>query len=276
MKTTGRTLGCRSIRREIEEAGEADSLSLSVNDHLRTCSACEVFYDEQTKLRQLVSSLGTVAAPADFDFRLRARLAGEKARGGHPFAIGNLSFGSRSAVFAAALLLTGSAILFVSLRGRQDGAVANNSVSGTPAVQNSSVESSPLASAVGPDAVPAPIPSGSVRPNTEDASLKERRQPAYRRRAEPRPAQLALAGNARLTSTDMASTQASILKPEDFTANTGRTVFPIDASAQPLKVSLDNGRGSSKTISLPGVSFGSQRVLTQNPTPLLAAARGSW
>jgi hypothetical protein len=37
--------------------------------------------------------------------------------------------------------------------------------------------------------------------------------------------------------------------------------FPIDASLQPFKVSLDDGRGNAKTISVPTISFGSQRIV---------------
>jgi hypothetical protein len=37
--------------------------------------------------------------------------------------------------------------------------------------------------------------------------------------------------------------------------------FPIDASLQPFKVSLDDGRGNARTISVPTISFGSQRIV---------------
>jgi hypothetical protein len=73
----------------------------------------------------------------------------------------------------------------------------------------------------------------------------------------------------------MASTAAKVLRPNEMVA-AGHSVFPIDASTQALKVSLDNGRGSSKTISVPGVSFGSQRVATQSQSSLLASSRGAW
>jgi hypothetical protein len=73
----------------------------------------------------------------------------------------------------------------------------------------------------------------------------------------------------------MASTPARVIRPDELVA-AGHSVFPIEASPQALKVSLDNGRGSSKTVSVPGVSFGSQRVLTQNASPLLASSRGAW
>src|SRR5215510_2423926 len=54
-----------------------DGYSAAAAEHLRECAACREFQEQQTKLRQIVGSLGTVSAPADFDFRLRARLANE-------------------------------------------------------------------------------------------------------------------------------------------------------------------------------------------------------
>jgi hypothetical protein len=50
-------------------------------------------------------------------------------------------------------------------------------------------------------------------------------------------------------------------------------MFPIEASSQSVKVSLDDGRGNARTISFPTVSFGSQRV------PTIAnqlAPKGAW
>ena len=75
-----RNMNCRNVRHEIEEAAVGDLLSSDVNDHLSNCVACKTFFREQTSLQELVASLGTVEAPGDFDFRLRARLAGEKAK----------------------------------------------------------------------------------------------------------------------------------------------------------------------------------------------------
>jgi hypothetical protein len=51
------------------------------------------------------------------------------------------------------------------------------------------------------------------------------------------------------------------------------TAFPIEASLQSVKVSLDDGRGNARTISFPPVSFGSQRVLT---TANQFAPKGNW
>ncbi len=115
-----RNMNCRNVRREIEEAAPGKWLSSDVNKHVLSCVACETLLREQTKLRELMSSLGTVEAPGDFDFRLRARLAGEKRAVAQSFALGNFSFGLRSAVVVTILLFIGSALMFVSFRTRSN------------------------------------------------------------------------------------------------------------------------------------------------------------
>jgi len=62
---------CELIRRELDELMLNEDLSAAAAEHLRDCASCQEFRRQQTKLRQIVGSLGTVNAPADFDFRLR-------------------------------------------------------------------------------------------------------------------------------------------------------------------------------------------------------------
>src|SRR4029078_3722879 len=66
---------CKVIRRELDELMLGEGWSAAAREPLRECAECREFHVQQTKLRQIVGSLGTVEAPADFDFRLRARLA---------------------------------------------------------------------------------------------------------------------------------------------------------------------------------------------------------
>ena len=68
---------CREIRINLEHLLLDDDLSPATAAHLQSCADCREFHLRQTKLRQIVGSLGTVNAPADFDFRLRARLAAD-------------------------------------------------------------------------------------------------------------------------------------------------------------------------------------------------------
>jgi hypothetical protein len=273
-----RNMNCRNVRYEIEEAAVGDLLGSDVNDHLSSCVACKTFFREQTRLQELVASLGSVEAPGDFDFRLRARLAGEKRGVAQPLALGNFSFGLRSAAVATILLLIGSALMFVSFRTRSN---------------------TPLTADV-PKTAPLPAPdkqgTGQSKPTdlretgtSEVASgpLKNERNPVEANLGSsdhrvPKRRVLngelaTLGAKNRQKSRDLSGTQAAVLKASDQVIDTyPTTAFPINASSQSLKVSVDDGRGSSRTISLPTVSFGSQRSLSQSASPLMASARGAW
>ncbi len=276
MKHIGSKIGCRDIHREIEEAGVGESLSTMAGDHVKSCTACSTFYDEQLKLRQIVASLGTVSAPNDFDFRLRARLAGEKRSAANPLAV-SWSFGFRSAAFATLVAALGVAILFAGLRRDTSPIVADDSRNAATVGNGKSAKADPTsgesqATGAGQQQV-AVVPTNALGdPGATSPSRKSggKRGMTSRRTAA---AELASRRSPRGTSEDMASTQAPILRAGSEVASTQG--FPIHSSPQPLKVSLDNGRGSSKTISLPGVSFGAQPVLAQS-SPVLASARGAW
>src|SRR6267143_3411506 len=133
-----RNMNCRDIRREIEEVGPDNLLSSSAKDHMENCLECRTFSEDRLKLREMLSSLGAVTAPDDFDFRLRARLAKEKRGGAHPFVMRNLSFGFRSAAFATILLLIGSAFLFVHFSGPADSSLSATSTKPTSATIDAS------------------------------------------------------------------------------------------------------------------------------------------
>jgi hypothetical protein len=68
-------MNCKKFRTEIEEAGRTASLGAAASAHLASCASCRAFRTEREALRGLVASLARVDAPADFEFRLRARIA---------------------------------------------------------------------------------------------------------------------------------------------------------------------------------------------------------
>lgn len=252
-----RTMNCRNVRREIEEAGPGDLLSTSVGEHMRNCPECVRFSDEDVKLREIVSSLGIVEAPADFEFRLRARLAGEKRDVANHFSLGHFSFGFRTAAFAGLLLLFASALLLVSMRSQRETSLTAGDA--TPAATQPAADQH------------SNQPAVALAPNTPDTQATLVLRPV----AEKRTAGIASAGHqGRLKTKDMGSVPARVLRPSDLTARASD--FPIEARSQALKVSLDDESGSSRTISLPAVSFGSQRAVSQSTSPLVASARGSW
>src|SRR5215216_893690 len=72
---------CKVYRREVEEAADGGVMSTGARLHVSSCHACGVELRERERLRALVGGLGKVGAPADFEFRLRARMAAAKAGG---------------------------------------------------------------------------------------------------------------------------------------------------------------------------------------------------
>lgn len=279
-----RNINCRNVRREIEETAPGGLLSSPANDHVTNCVPCETLSREHVKLQEIVSSLGTVEAPGDFDFRLRARLVGEKpgsARSFALFGIGGVSFGLRSVAVAAMLLLVAAAFVLVSLRAQSD-----NSFS-AKAPTTEQPQSAPQAGAASnaSELAQGHAPDVNSNPKGTEPSAAVDGSPANafdRSPAKPRsaPRQTLLATfhpNGRVGVRDISSTQAQVITRDNELAGTyPTTAFPINASYQSLKVSVDNGRGSLRTISLPTVSFGSKQSLSQSSPPLMAAAREAW
>src|SRR5947209_16472485 len=101
---------CKTYRSEIEES--ADGLSDAARAHSESCPACGEFRRVSESLRRLVGGLERVEAPADFEFRLRARMASQRGtRGGRPFA-GRMNLYGFGAVAAALCFLAVSASLY--------------------------------------------------------------------------------------------------------------------------------------------------------------------
>ena len=255
-----RTMNCKNVWREIDETVPGDLLSAFARRHMSACRECRAFGEEHQKLQEILSGLGTIEAPGDFDYRLRARIAGEKAGNANfPLGFANLSFGFRAAAIATLLLVFGL-VAFLNFRPSSNNSlVANNSTSSPKAVDGNTT---PEVAVVAPVALETKtagdegnvVPKQSVAPRLS-ATATARQTPRMGIREE-------------------ASTPARIIKASDMNARAAD--YRIESSAQPMKVSLDNGKGSSRTISLPPVSFGSQRVMAQGSAPLMASSRGSW
>ena len=261
-----RSMNCRNTRREIEARGAGRLLSAAVAAHIEQCPACETLSRQQSQLHELVSSLGRVEAPADFDVRLRARLAAERNKETRSFSFADFSLALRSAAVAAVLLVIGSAFVFVSFRNQTSPAVAGNKEVTSPAAP----AVAPVQPAVKPDDVKVATVAGTDDASTHVVSPRTVRREGAR-------TELASLRGSRPGTRDLSSTSAGVLTRDEQLAGAYPTgAFPINASYQSLKVSVDNGSGLSRTISLPTVSFGSQRSLSNSASPLMASARGTW
>ena len=236
---------CELIRRELDELMLGELVSTGAVEHLRECGACREFHDKQTKLRQIVGSLGTVSAPADFDFRLRARLANESSSAASHFNFVEWPFVRRGLAAAALLLVLAT------------GAVIVRNILNQPATVTETAKESPA----------PPVretPQQGVTPNVPDVreqevvTLAPNKRPQGNRTERSAPA--AIRNTRPLATLDSASIGAEVINGAQSVASSA--AFPIDASSlQSFKVSLDDGRGNAKTISVPTISFGSQRLM---------------
>lgn len=229
---------CEVVRRQLDELMLDENVSAAVSEHLNECPACREFHRTQTKLRQMVGSLGTVEAPADFEFRLRARLAND-ANGALPFGFAYWPFARRGLAVASVVILLAA------------GAVVMWNVMNQPATINVAEQNPAPAPRETPSQVQTPAGTQS-NPEEFRAAIPENSPQKIR---HERPVQTPSRVKRPLSTVEFSSTRAEVLSATDASA-----VFPIDASLQPVRVSLDDGRGNAKVISVPTISFGSQRT----------------
>lgn len=226
---------CETVRHELEELMLNDECSMYVTQHMRECGDCREFHQKQTKLRQIVGSLGTVEAPPDFDFRLRARLANESSNAG--LRVMQWSFASKGFAAATMILLFVGGVVYVRT-------IVNQPAQETIAEQRTEPPQpppKPVENAAHFDSAPPVVSSNyGSRPGTNERRVSVSKKPT-------------------LATIDSASSQP----PSFIDVPRHSAIFSIDASnsLEPFKVSLDDGRGNARTISVPTITFGSQRVL---------------
>lgn len=253
-----KAMDCKACRNEIEDARRDERPSELAQAHLASCERCRLFQEGRSSLRELVSSLGTIAAPGDFDWKLRARINADK-RGAYRrrlragFAPGLPAIG----LAASFVLLVAAAVLFKQADVRLNPGQVE--MANVPA---KSVVKTPVPDSVKIDEVNGAATINSVAAvNTTNASAGNRPPRGARAmqnrssRVEPRAPELtasAAAANPSLRSNDFSSSAAPVVSLFSI---------PVRTPAQPLRVLLDEGRGTMRTVALQPVTFGSQKIL---------------
>jgi hypothetical protein len=248
---------CRSTRREIEQSELNQRLSEKALAHVDSCMPCREFHDERASLRELVGSLEPVAAPGDFDLRLRARIAAERQRNARGSFFTRFAVGTPAiAVAALIVVLVASIVWFAQRRPNHETTIASNSagVSG-PTVVATSDKSGPVKETSAPVAAETNPPPDltAAGPTARERNLY---QPASGKSIAPRGVEPA---------TDLNVTAAESIRQGEVS---------LSAPVKPLVVSMQDDRGGKRKISLPPVSFGSQR-LVDNRFPVTSNTR-SW
>lgn len=243
---------CETIRRELDELMLGDECSVAATQHLRDCEECREFHQKQTRLRQIVGGLGTVEAPPDFDFRLRARLANESNSQGFHLRALQWPMATRGVAVAAMLVLFVAG--FVLVRRNILTSPATPGVRPDVAIRPGNDEP--------PRPVPGPADNSGVESIAPVVAVSNGGPSNQRGERQVKPRKSLSAIDSAIESPPVIS--QSQLQP---------AIFPIDASLQSLTVSIDDGHGNARTISVPTISFGSQRALaTRNQY----APKGVW
>lgn len=275
-----RVANCKTVGREIEEADPGQPLSTSVTEHLGGCPQCQGFYDERSKLRQLVASLETVAAPPDFDFRVRSRLANEKASAHAGFFFRNFSFGFPSIALATLVLMIGGVFALRAWNAPTNSATALQTETrdvNPPNIVKS--EQSPLAgSELTKSELTLPDNKSTADATRDEGNEALRVVQGVAKRSSLKSTVASARSSRRLAIKEFSSTSAPVVKQEEAVASLETfPIFPIEASSQPLRLSLDYFGGISRTISVPALSFGSERVLAGGGLSLVKnSPKGAW
>jgi hypothetical protein len=294
-------MNCQKCKNEIEDRDlRRESLTSAAAAHVAACADCRVFGEERLALRRLVGGLEKVSAPADFDFRMRARMAAERdAVAASRASWFNFSPAALSWALAGCLALVVSASLYLQQRWPDAPALpsAEQARVAMPAPQAS-------VAAVMPERVQAAKDetrsSDSLNDETHssDAANREARSgveaaslnisPSRRQRALP----TRLAGRAgferELAQVQVEESNSAALlgsTPQFASSNPARSEsalipVPLDAPEGQLKVLLRDTSGGARTISVDSVSFGSRDVIrrpgaTYTPASL-SSNQGVW
>ena len=133
-------MNCKDIKAAIDSASRRNPVSNETHTHLSGCPDCRNYSDQSDALLSLLTAQPRVHAPADFDFRLRARIARAQAAPASPFAFLEKFFSrafsikqAAASLAALAVMAAGTTLYFQS--GQQVSTSPMVAVSKVPVVQ---------------------------------------------------------------------------------------------------------------------------------------------
>lgn len=232
-----RSLECRFTRQQIDELELGERPSERASAHLALCGGCRDFRAERSELRQLVGSLESVVAPADFEMRLRARIAREQSPSRQEPLFARLI---RTPALAAAALfvMVGGTLVWVAQRDIEPSAPLATVQQPSPLAKPSD---SNITTSVGSDTADTNASGDEVAENIP--SVPHRKPKA----------------GSRVRSQDYSVLPADPIRQGDQAY--------VNAPSKPVVFALEDAHGTKRKISLPPVSFGSQS-LVDNRVPV--------
>ena len=280
---------CKAVLREIEEMEAGASPSSEAKRHLLVCEACRRFADERAQLRLLVESLDKVSAPADFDWRLRARLRderNERRRARHW--LPGFAPGAQAITAAAFVMLVLVAVVVyrqtrplpsnnaqpaaVAKTNLEEGTVASSETEGVPKVNSEKVNPGKVSPQESAPAVVSSVTQGGPKEQTTARSGKSTR------------ANTARTDGARVPQPRIFSNELASRGAEDVTGATGRgdsrDAGPVISVRVPTQMAaqlwVEDGQGTRRTLS--PVNFGGQELIERPDKARLvpASEKGIW
>jgi hypothetical protein len=266
---------CKAFRTEIDEALSAAALGRDASAHASLCAACADALREREALRGLVRGLVRVEAPHDFEFRLRARMAATKPRGGLAL-FGRLRSPGLAWVAAAVCFLAVSATLYMRQSPKRVTAPVAEPASIAVAPRNADESKRVDAEASRPDAeasrrsdgVGSTLVAGRVdAPTSTHGKAAPHVASSKRDATQARWSDFIARGPRgdapRPGSFDLASKSARVIKhlPETGGVASRAQGIQLGTSAGTLRVVLRDERGV--VVPMRRVSFGSQEALVR-------------
>jgi hypothetical protein len=262
---------CKAYRREIDGAADGGRMSSDARAHAALCGACGDEVRVRQSLRALVGGLDKVEAPADFEFRLRARMAASKRDGGRGHFGGARWLYGFAPVAVAACFVVVSATLYFRQAPRTPPAVAP-AVAHNPA-PNVEPDRAPSAGVKNSSTAGAGEVKDVAKVNPGGATSPKRDKPARRFDARAAQSREVASGGERRADVEQRTLVSSVTSAQVL------TLIPVKASAEPMRVILRDEGGAERVVSMRSVSFGSQSFLARDAVakpPAAAEDGGVW
>jgi hypothetical protein len=228
-------------------------VSAGARAHASACRACGDELRERESLRALVGGLGKVGAPADFEFRLRARMAGAKNdRGRGRFSGARWLYGFAPVAVAACFVVVSATLYFRQAPRPQ---TAGAPAVATPPTLNAEPDRAPSVGKQSAPAEPADSTGEVAEVNLPPVASPKTYKPV--RRVAARAAQAGEVASKGKEGADVG--QRTLVS----SVTAAPILTPIKASAEPLRVIVTDERGAVRVVPMRSVSFGSQDFLSR-------------